>query len=91
MGERHGRQKYGLGKGLQHFFQYLSVSAGNVERCCVVISVLATDMDKVADEVGRRIESSLFDALGRVKKAIVPTRAEEVPKYFADGCSQVNL
>ena len=70
-------------KRLQHFFQYLSVSAGNVERCCVVISVLATDMDKVADEVGRRLESSLFDALGRVKeKAIVPTRAEEVPEVL---------
>ena len=70
-------------KRLQHFFQYLSVSAGNVDRCCVVISVLATDMDKVADEVGRRLESSLFDALGRVKeKAIVPTRAEEVPEVL---------
>lgn len=70
-------------KRIQHFFQYLSVSAGNVDNCCVVISVLATDMDKVADEVGRRLESSLFDALGRVKeKAIVPTRAEEVPEVL---------
>ena len=70
-------------KRLKHFFQYLSVSAGNVERCCVVISVLATDMDKVSDEVGRRLESSLFEALGRVKeKAIVPTRSDEVPEVL---------
>ena len=25
---------------LQHFFQYLSVSVGNIDRCCVVISIL---------------------------------------------------
>ncbi len=52
---------------LVDFFQYLTQAATKVDRCAIVASLLATDPRK-QDQVGREIQSDLYDIFRRERE-----------------------
>jgi len=69
----YAREKVGLDPGsqthLENFFQYLTNAATKVPRCCVVASLLASDLDK-NDKLGRQLVGKLYDVFGRQREEV---------------------
>jgi hypothetical protein len=67
---------------LVDFFQYLTQAAAKVDRCCIVASLLASDLEKT-DKVGRKIQSSLYDIFQRQREETVePVQKEDVAEIL---------
>lgn len=67
---------------LVNFFQYLTQAAAKVERCCVVASLLASDLSKT-DVFGRRILGELYDVFHRQREeAVEPVVKEDVAELL---------
>lgn len=65
-----------------NFFQYLSQAATKVNRCCIVASLLASDV-KNNDEFGRQLQGDLHDIFQRQREeAIVPVEKEDVAEVL---------
>jgi hypothetical protein len=67
---------------LVNFFQYLSQAATKVDRCCLVVSLLATDPRK-SDSLGREIQAELYDIFQRQREeAVEPVVKEDVAEVL---------
>lgn len=67
---------------LQNFFQYLSQAATKSERCCVVVSLLASD-PKMSDTFGRGVDAALQDVFQRQREEVVePVVKEDVAEVL---------
>ncbi|NLH73611.1 MAG: ATP-binding protein [Verrucomicrobia bacterium] len=76
------RQDSGWLETLKNFFQYLTQAATKTDRCCVVASLLASDVEK-SDSAGRRIESELSQIFQREgEHEIQPVTKEEAAEVL---------
>lgn len=67
---------------LKNFFQYLTQAATKADRCCVVASLLASDVEK-NDPLGRQIESELSKVFQREgEQEIQPVTKEEAAEVL---------
>jgi len=67
---------------LKNFFQYLTQAATKTDRCCVVASLLASDVEK-NDPTGRKIESELSQIFQREgEQEIQPVTKEEAAEVL---------
>lgn len=67
---------------LQNFFQYLSQAATKADRCCLVVSLLASD-PKMSDTFGRGIDAALQDVFQRQREEVVePVVKEDVAEVL---------
>jgi hypothetical protein len=67
---------------LANFFQYLTQAAVKVDRCCLVVSLLATDPRK-SDTLGREIQAELYDIFQRQREeAVEPVVKEDVAEVL---------
>jgi hypothetical protein len=67
---------------LKNFFQYLTQAATKTDRCCVVASLLASDVEK-NDPTGREIESELSKVFQREgEQEIQPVTKEEAAEVL---------
>jgi hypothetical protein len=67
---------------LKNFFQYLTQAATKADRCCVVASLLASDVEK-NDPLGRQIESELSKVFQREgEQQIQPVTKEEAAEVL---------
>lgn len=67
---------------LQNFFQYLTQAATKVERCAVVVSLLASDPRK-SDALGKEIAKELYDIFRREQEeGIQPVVKEDVAEVL---------
>ncbi|MCR4442858.1 MAG: DUF499 domain-containing protein [Peptococcaceae bacterium] len=67
---------------LQNFFQYLTQAATKVERCAVVVSLLASDPRK-SDALGKEIAKELYDTFRREQEeGIQPVVKEDVAEVL---------
>ncbi|MCR4419670.1 MAG: DUF499 domain-containing protein [Clostridia bacterium] len=82
----YAREKIGLqpvwrGR-LQNFFQYLTQAATKVERCAVVVSLLASDPKK-SDALGKEIAKELYDVFRREQEeGVQPVVKEDVAEVL---------
>ncbi|MFZ5634688.1 MAG: DUF499 domain-containing protein [Bacillota bacterium] len=82
----YGREKISLDpvwRGrLQNFFQYLTQAATKVERCAMVVSLLASDPRK-SDSLGKEIAKELYDIFRREQEeGIQPVVKEDVAEVL---------
>jgi hypothetical protein len=80
------REKVALDKKwldrLQNFFQYLSQAATKSDRCCIVVSLLASD-PKMNDTFGRGVDAALQDVFQRQREEVVePVVKEDVAEVL---------
>lgn len=80
------REKIGLDpvwRGrLQNFFQYLTQAATKVERCAVVVSLLASDPKK-SDALGKEIAKEMYDIFRREQEeGVQPVVKEDVAEVL---------
>lgn len=76
------RQDRGWLETLKNFFQYLTQAATKTDRCCVVASLLASDVEK-NDPMGREIESELSQVFQREgEQEIQPVTKEEAAEVL---------
>jgi hypothetical protein len=80
------REKVGLDSVWRHrlvnFFQYLTQAASKVDRCAVVVSLLATDPDK-SDTLGKELTGELHDIFSRNKEeGVQPVLKEDVAEVL---------
>ena len=76
------RQDRGWLETLKHFFQCLTQAATKTDRCCVVASLLASDVEK-NDPTGREIESELSKVFQREgEQEIQPVTKEEAAEVL---------
>lgn len=67
---------------LRNFFQYLSQAATKSDRCCVVVSLLASD-PKMTDTFGRGVDAALQDVFQRQREEVVePVVKEDVAEVL---------
>jgi hypothetical protein len=67
---------------LKNFFQYLTQACTKTDRCCVVASLLASDVEK-NDPTGRKIESELSQIFQREgEQEIQPVTKEEAAEVL---------
>ena len=67
---------------LQNFFQYLSQAATKSDRCCIVVSLLASD-PKMSDTFGRGVDAALQDVFQRQREEVVePVVKEDVAEVL---------
>ncbi len=67
---------------LQNFFQYLTQAATKVERCAMVVSLLASDPRK-SDALGKEIAKELYDIFRREQEeGIQPVVKEDVAEVL---------
>lgn len=67
---------------LLNFFQYLSQAATKSDRCCLVVSLLASD-PKMHDTFGRGVDAALQDIFQRQREAVVePVVKEDVAEVL---------
>jgi Protein of unknown function (DUF499) len=67
---------------LKNFFQYMTQAATKTDRCCVVASLLASDVEK-NDPTGREIESELSKVFQREgEQEIQPVTKEEAAEVL---------
>lgn len=65
-----------------HFFQYLTQAATKVDRCCMVVSLLASDPRK-SDALGRELQGALYDIFQRQREeAVEPVVKEDVAEVL---------
>lgn len=75
-------QERGWMDKLQNFFQYLSQAATKTDRCCLVVSLLASD-PKMSDTFGRGIDAALQDVFQRQREEVVePVVKEDVAEVL---------
>lgn len=82
----YAREKIGLDpvwRGrLQNFFQYLTQAATKVERCAVVVSLLASDPKK-SDALGKEIAKEMYDIFRREQEeGVQPVVKEDVAEVL---------
>ncbi|MEW6447215.1 MAG: DUF499 domain-containing protein [Bacillota bacterium] len=82
----YAREKIGLDpvwRGrLQNFFQYLTQAATKVERCAVVVSLLASDPKK-SDTLGKEIAKEMYDIFRREQEeGVQPVVKEDVAEVL---------
>ena len=82
----YAREKIGLDpvwRGrLQNFFQYLTQAATKVDRCAVVVSLLASDPKK-SDALGKEIAKEMYDIFRREQEeGIQPVVKEDVAEVL---------
>ncbi|HAG07344.1 MAG TPA: hypothetical protein DCL13_04140, partial [Peptococcaceae bacterium] len=82
----YAREKIGLDpvwRGrLQNFFQYLTQAATKVERCAVVVSLLASDPRK-SDALGKEIAKEMYDIFRREQEeGVQPVVKEDVAEVL---------
>lgn len=82
----YAREKIGLDpvwRGrLQNFFQYLTQAATKVERCAVVVSLLASDPKK-SDAFGKEIAKEMYDIFRREQEeGVQPVVKEDVAEVL---------
>ncbi len=76
------RKDRGWLETLKNFFQYLTQAATKTDRCCVVASLLASDVEK-NDPTGREIESELSKVFQREgEQEIQPVTKEEAAEVL---------
>lgn len=76
------RKDRGWLETLKNFFQYLTQAATKTDRCCVVASLLASDVEK-NDPAGRQIESELSKVFQREgEQEIQPVTKEEAAEVL---------
>ncbi len=76
------RKDRGWLETLKNFFQYLTQAATKTDRCCVVASLLASDVEK-NDPTGREIESELSKVFQRAgEQEIQPVTKEEAAEVL---------
>ncbi len=76
------RQDRGWLETLKNFFQYMTQAATKTDRCCVVASLLASDVEK-NDPTGREIESELSKVFQREgEQEIQPVTKEEAAEVL---------
>ena len=51
-------------KPLRNFFQCLTQAVSKVDRCCMIASILASDLDAYTD-LGKKLEKQIADVIGR--------------------------
>jgi len=67
---------------LINFFQYLTQAAVKTDKCCVVVSLLASDPKK-SDHLGKEIQSELYDIFQRQREETVqPVEKEDVAELL---------
>ena len=67
---------------LLNFFQYLTQAATKTDRCCIVVSLLASDPRK-SDSFGREIDASFQDIFQRQREEVVePVVKEDVAEVL---------
>ncbi|MBF0296601.1 MAG: ATP-binding protein [Magnetococcales bacterium] len=65
-----------------NFFQYLTQAVTKVDRCCLVVSLLASDPNK-SDTVGRQLQGELYDIFQRQREeAVEPVIKEDVAEVL---------
>ncbi|MGI6139526.1 MAG: DUF499 domain-containing protein [Candidatus Hydrogenedentales bacterium] len=65
-----------------NFFQYLTQAATKVDRCCIVASLLASDLSK-SDSFGRELQGRLYDIFQRQREeAVEPVVKEDVAEVL---------
>lgn len=76
------RKDRGWLETLKNFFQYMTQAATKTDRCCVVASLLASDVEK-NDPLGRQIESELSQVFQREgEQEIQPVTKEEAAEVL---------
>ena len=55
---------------MKNFFQYLTQAATKVDSCCVIASLLASEVASY-DELGKRIQREVYDIFAREREAAV--------------------
>lgn len=76
------RKDRGWLETLKNFFQYMTQAATKTDRCCVVASLLASDVEK-NDPTGREIESELSKVFQREgEQEIQPVTKEEAAEVL---------
>jgi len=76
------RRDRGWLETLKNFFQYMTQAATKTDRCCVVASLLASDVEK-NDPTGREIESELSKVFQREgEQEIQPVTKEEAAEVL---------
>lgn len=65
-----------------NFFQYLTQAVTKVDRCCLVVSLLASDPNK-SDALGRQLQGELYDIFQRQREeAVEPVVKEDVAEVL---------
>ena len=65
------------------FFQYLCQAVTKVDRCALVASLLASDLDK-SDDTGKAISAQISEIFNRQKEeGVQPVQKEDVARCFA--------
>ena len=65
------------------FFQYLTQAAAKSDRCCVVASLLSSDPEHQADEIGKKIVGKIYDIFQRQREAAVqPVEMDDVAEVL---------
>ena len=82
----YAREKVGLDPAwrgrLQNFFQYLTQAATKVERCAVIVSLLASDPKK-SDALGKEIAKEMYDIFRREQEeGVQPVVKEDVAEVL---------
>ena len=68
---------------LTSFFQYLTQAAAKVDQCCIVASLLSSEPQDQADELGKKIVSQLYDVFQRQREAVVqPVEQSDVAEVL---------
>ena len=75
-------QDRGWGEVLVDFFQCLTQAATKVDRCCVVASLLASDLAQ-SEILGKKLQADLYDIFGRNREeAVEPVTKEDAAELL---------
>ena len=65
------------------FFQYLTQAAAKADRCCIVASLLSSEPEDQADEIGKKIVGKIYDIFQRQREAAVqPVEMDDVAEVL---------
>ena len=83
----YARAKAGIdpvwGDRIRDFFQYLTQAVVKVDRAAMVVSLLATDPRKQADDLGKDLMSALFDVVRRQREeGVQPVEKKDVAEVL---------